>query len=127
LPFKNARCVNSPGSAARAPCPQEQIQDASCDEDASVAGDLHDVFPGIAGWAPEDGEQYVVQFELRIVYAAEMRGAWLLLGHRMHSAVDLVGDSYSIAPAQAQHRDGTLPEGRRDGGDRIRLHSPDIG
>ena len=61
LPLRNARCVNSPGSAARAPAVSKSVERAAGDEDAPVTGDFHEVLARVTGRGAMDAYEHVVQ------------------------------------------------------------------
>jgi hypothetical protein len=59
-PFRNARCVNSPGPSRPAPAGEEVGEDLLRDERAAVAGDLERVLAGVGVRRGEERRDHVV-------------------------------------------------------------------
>ncbi len=107
-PDRNARCVNSPGSASRAPIPRARRSSNSNTTGRTVRGNLHQVLGGIRMRRGKKRHQRLVDtFGLvspatasAIQHVRQSRSSML---QRLPQADQLHGDGSGLGPAQAHN------------------------
>ena len=121
LPERNARCVNSPGSASRAPscecAPQQQIEHHR----RAVRGNLDQIFAGIGVGRGEQRHQRFVDACRRfdVLGVQHIGEARTRVFQRLAQANQLRGNRSSLRPAEAHDADAATPRRRGDGGDGV--------
>jgi len=98
---------------------EEQLQNAPRDQHASVAGDFHQVFAGVAVRRAKDGEERVVQLGFAVANSAEMLGARRKRRRGRLAQKDAVGHDHRARSAQADHRDRSFANRRGNSCDRV--------
>ena len=121
LPERKARCVNSPGSARRAPSSSARRSSRLQHHRRAVRGNLHQILGGVGVGRGKEGDHGLVDAARhRLAFFVEHIGqprARVL--QRLAQANKLRGNRRGLRPAQTHNADAAAPRRRGDGGDGV--------